>query len=242
MDSLNGIPRQLSCTVSITATLRAAALFFYRHGSGYDQITQALKYGRNFAAGRHFAAMLGQRLRDSPLFSDVDLVVPVPLHWTRRVRRGYNQAEVIARAVARELSAGRGGEPRDPGCSHRTPSQPGALPPARVAFAPRLLRRVRRTRTQTRMTISEKSLNVSGAFAVRSVHTLTDSGGGMCKKGLKRTYPRLFSGGYARDVHHILLVDDVFTTGSTLTACHDALREVFGPDVRISLATLSFAG
>ena len=198
---------------------RAAALLYYWHGSGYANIPQSLKYGRHFEAGRHFGAMLGRRLAASPLFADVELVVPVPLHWTRRLRRGYNQAEVIAREIARELSATRA-----------------------VLFAPRLLRRVRRTRTQTRMTISEKSLNVSGAFEVRSVHTLAAFGEGMCKKGLKRTYPLLFSGGYAQEIHHILLVDDVFTTGSTLTACHDALRKVFGPDVRISLATLSFAG
>ena len=121
---------------------RAAALFFYRRGSGYDNITQELKYHANFAAGRYFAAMLGRRLRESPLFADVDLVVPVPLHWTRRARRGYNQAEIIAREVARVLS---------------------------IPLAPRLLRRVRRTRTQTRA--ADRFANISGAFAVRSVHT-----------------------------------------------------------------------
>ena len=119
---------------------RAAALIYYRAESGYSAIPRALKYRRDFAAGRHFAAMLGRRLAESPLFEDVDLVVPVPLHWMRRLRRGYNQAAVIAREVARELSA---------------------------AFEPRLLRRTRLTKTQTRLGTEAKRLNVAGAFAVR---------------------------------------------------------------------------
>ena len=202
---------------------RATALLHYWHDSGYANIPQALKYERNFEAGRYFGSMLGKRLRSSPLFADVDLVVPVPLHWTRHLRRGYNQAEILARAIARELSApGSEGDHshsgRDPRTSEgdRSGSSLSDIAPRKVALAPRLLRRVRRTSTQTLKTIEQKTLNVSGAFTVRRNHI--------------------------PPAHHILLVDDVFTTGSTLTECHNALRKVFGPDIRISLATLSYAG
>lgn len=170
----------------------AAALFFYRNGSGYREITKALKYRADFATGRFFASMLGERLASSEQFRDVDAVVPVPLHWTRRWRRGYNQAEVIARTVAESL-----------GC----PCIPG------------LLKRDRRTSSQTRLSLEDKTRNVSGAF---SVH----------RKTAERTAtPR-----------HVLLVDDVFTTGSTLNACRRVLRGLWGPGTRISAATVAVVG
>ena len=168
----------------------AAALYHYRAESGYKKISQALKYRRDFGTGRWAARLLGERLSASPLYADVDLVVPVPLHWTRRWRRGYNQAEIIAREVARVLEAPCEG---------------------------RLLRRRRRTRSQAHLRGSDaKAANVAGAFVLR-----------------RPVRP---------EVHHILLIDDVFTTGATLAACHRALRRACGPQVRISIATLAAVG
>ncbi len=167
----------------------AAALYHYRADAGYKRISQALKYHRNFAAGRYFARLLGARLAASPLYADVDLVVPVPLHWTRRWQRGYNQSAMIARELARELKR---------------------------PCAERMLRRCRRTRSQARLRGADKLANVEGAFVLRD-------------------HPPV-------GVRHILLVDDVFTTGATLAACHVALRRSYGPEVRISVATLGAVG
>lgn len=170
----------------------AAALFFYRAESDYSKITRCIKYQGRLEVGKHFGRLLGEKLAGSSLFSDVDAVVPVPLHWLRRWKRGYNQAEVIASGVAECLG---------------------------IPMRPDILRRVRRTRTQTRLSIAEKRANVSGAFAIPA------------KPPAEPTPFR-----------HILLVDDVFTTGSTLHACFTALRTVFPPEVRISVATLGFVG
>ena len=170
--------------------LYACALFYYEEG--YADITQALKYKRNFAAGRFFARMLSSRLAGARHFADVDLVTCVPLHWTRRRSRGYNQAEIIAREVCRGLHGAR--------------------------FEPGLLKRVRRTRSQAHLSGERKALNVKGAFAVN------------------------MSVGHLEDVRHVLICDDVFTTGSTLAACCRALQQAMGPGVRISVATLAYAG
>ena len=167
----------------------AAALYHYRADAGYKRISQALKYHRDFGAGRWAGRLLGERLADSPLYADVDLVVPVPLHWTRHWQRGYNQAAIIACEVARTLG---------------------------VAFSPRLLRRLRRTRSQTRLSGEQKSRNVARAFALRP-HRRPEA-------------------------RHILLIDDVFTTGATLSECHRALRRAYGPATRISIATLGVVG
>ena len=118
-----------------TPYVQAAALMYY--SGDYQAIPKALKYHANLAAGRDFARMLGKRLAESPAWADVDLVVPVPLHWTRRWKRGYNQAEVIARELAACLGA---------------------------RCAPDLLRRSGRTRTQTHLDAEGRLRNVSSAF------------------------------------------------------------------------------
>ena len=140
--------------------------------------------------GTYFGKMLGCRLSASLLWKDVDMVIPVPLHRSRLWKRGYNQAEVIAAAIAVSLGVQMNNE---------------------------ILIRNRRTKTQTKVDVQKKGSNVSGAFTARK---------------------------YSSDIHirHILLVDDVFTTGSTLMACFTALRSVFPPSVRISVATLGFVG
>lgn len=189
--------------VEAQAYEHAAALFYYR--AGYRKITQALKYGRNFVLGRSVAGELGERLAASGLWSGVGLVVPVPLHWTRRWRRGYNQAALIARELARVLRRAR--------IDRDSPS---------VRFEPRLLRRVRRTGTQTRLSNEERAANVSGAFCVR------------------KSIARRLRAQAGQEANEVLIVDDVFTTGATLAACHSALRAAFGPSVRISVATLAF--
>jgi len=118
----------------------AAALMYYHHENPYKYIPRALKYGFNQKAGRYFSAILGRRLAKAPHFSDVDTVIPVPLHWWRKWRRGYNQAEVIAAELAAALHA-----------TLRTD----------------VLIRARRTRSQTRLSAAERLRNVEGVFHVR---------------------------------------------------------------------------
>ena len=64
-----------------------------------DAVIQALKFRRLDYLGRHLGEAIAARWSEE--IAAADLVVPVPLHWRRWLSRGYNQAERIARALAR---------------------------------------------------------------------------------------------------------------------------------------------
>ena len=120
------------------------------------------------------------------LYDDVDVIVPVPLHYRRRMKRGYNQSELLAVGMARKMGIGYDF------CS---------------------LKRVRCNESQTNKSRTERWANVDDVFEVRRADRLRG--------------------------RHILLVDDVLTTGATISACAEAIIRACEGDVRISVAALA---
>ena len=96
-------------------------------------------------AERLLGRLLRERLALAPWADQVDRIVPVPLHWTRRIGRGFNQAGLLAWEVA------------------------GAAPKAKGISA-RLLRRTRPTPHQTSLPSAQRQKNVRGAFAARAAN------------------------------------------------------------------------
>ncbi|MYB17612.1 MAG: ComF family protein [Holophagales bacterium] len=82
-----------------------------------DQVILGLKYRRLDYLGRHIAdeasTRLGIELRRA------DVLVPMPMHWRRRLARGHNHAESIARPLARRL-----GRPLSTALRRRTLGRP----------------------------------------------------------------------------------------------------------------------
>jgi ComF family protein len=143
------------------------------------------KYGGEWRAAYDMGRWYGAELRESGLYADVDVVVPVPLHLGRRLWRGYNQSEYIARGIARELG---------------------------VEVDARSVRRHRYNSSQTSQRADERWDNVEGIFRVKRPERLHGK--------------------------HILLVDDVFTTGATIMSLGSTILSAV-ENVRLSVAVLA---
>ena len=114
------------------------------HGA-YDgelrELIHLLKYEQVLPAARVLGEMLGAAIAKLQLAESV-LVVPVPLHSSKRRQRGFNQAETIARAALKRLSG------RD------------------FEIAGQALARVRPTASQIGLTRPQRRENMRGAFQV----------------------------------------------------------------------------
>jgi ComF family protein len=102
----------------------------------------------------------------------IDALIPVPLHKSRMRKRGYNQAQMLAEG----LCAGLGGHP---------------------PVWDTLVRRTRKTKTQTRMNHEQRQKNMRTVFTLTDTAVLSDK--------------------------HLLIVDDVVTTGATAGALAEVL-------------------
>ena len=135
-----------------------------RYEGAGKELVHALKYrGYTHVVWKVAAPLMLGTLADRQRF---DAVVPVPLHRARRRKRGFNQAELLAKGIARKINA-----------------------PVSDT-----LEVVRSTRDQVELSAAGRRANVAGAYRARGPVTGT-----------------------------VLLVDDVFTTGATMSACAGTL-------------------
>ncbi len=163
----------------------ATSLLYFTPASSVQQLIHQIKYKGQQKLAVYLGKMMGLEILGSDRFQGPDLVVPLPLFRSREKQRGYNQAALLGMGIS-EVTG--------------------------IPLAPKAIKRVRASATQTRKTRAERWQNMEGIFAVS---------------------PNL------EENRHILLVDDVITTGATLDACASALQQVKG--TRVSIITLAYA-
>jgi ComF family protein len=118
----------------------------------YDGPLQRAIVALKFSGALSVAGPLGRLLALDPgLLVDrheqpIELVIPVPLHWRRRLARGFDQSEELARWAL-----------------HHAKRERGSAPP----LGRRVLRRVIATQPQTELDANEREANVARAFVVR---------------------------------------------------------------------------
>ena len=98
----NPLWERLSALVPVE---QASAFLYFIPGSGWRELIHRFKYDGAWRLARDMGVWYGHCLADSGLYDTVDRIVPVPLHWRKRLRRGYNQAEYLAEGIARALRA-----------------------------------------------------------------------------------------------------------------------------------------
>lgn len=79
---------------------RATGHFFYSPNAPISTLMQDLKYRHFPSIGIMLGRMIGSELLSTGFFSDIDALVPVPMHFFKKARRGYNQTEKIALGIS----------------------------------------------------------------------------------------------------------------------------------------------
>ena len=151
-----------------------------QYGVNERELLLSLKYGGNAYIGEKIALIMADRLETEDL--EIDFIIPVPMHKSKQKKRGYNQADIIARHLSKKLS---------------------------LPYLGKLLLRTGNTAAMSGLSAHERRENIENAFSVAD------------KKAGKI------------EGKSILLVDDIYTTGSTASACARALIEKGARKVRV---------
>ena len=101
LEKENEFTRRLWGRVELNA---GGALFLYSKKGRAQRLIYNLKYKGKKEVGVEVGKMYGFKLRNAPLFQNLDVIVPVPLHWKKERMRGYNQSTEFGKGLAEVLS------------------------------------------------------------------------------------------------------------------------------------------
>lgn len=79
------------------------SLTFFRKKSIEQHALHDLKYGGNTEVAIYFGDELARKISQTPWLADARYLLPIPLHWKKEKKRGYNQAALLAHEIAQQL-------------------------------------------------------------------------------------------------------------------------------------------
>lgn len=118
------------------------SVFLFEQDPRVREAVHLLKYNGAEIIADKFGLFIAKKIVNDSKLSMCDTIAPVPLHPARRRERGYNQSELIAASISRNLQ---------------------------IKHLPGLLVRIRQTQTQTYFDAEGRRINVRGAFSIGKI-------------------------------------------------------------------------
>lgn len=169
----------------VVPIVQGSSFIFYAGDSLWRTLIHRFKYSGMWKLAYNMGYWYGSELKASGLYDDIDVIIPIPLHPIKLLKRGYNQSTYLAEGMAAAMG---------------------------VRVDTHSSRRVRNNPSQARRGARDRWENVDELFSI--------------------VHPNRLQG------KHILVVDDVLTSGATLTTFLRTLTAAV-PDCRVSIATLA---
>lgn len=163
---------------------KANAYLKFEQEGKTQRLLHALKYKGIKEVGNTLGELAAIELKDSNFFNKIDVLLPIPIHYIKTKKRGYNQSHFIAEGISNITKI-----------------------PVDVKS---IIKEVN-TKSQTKKNRFQRFENVNETFKVLHKEPLEGK--------------------------HVLLIDDVVTTGATIEACGNALRNING--IQLSLLTIA---
>lgn len=162
-----------------------ASLLYFRKKGIAQQLMHNLKYKNQQEIGTFLGDIFSKNVLDLPVFNDIDVIIPVPLHKKRFHERGYNQVTTFCEALEKNLA---------------------------IPIIDSVLVKSINLKSQIQKSKENRLETNKNVFSIENAHKIEGK--------------------------HVLLVDDIFTTGATIEACAKEILKI--KNTRISIVTMAY--